>query len=331
MHLLLAYSASHRARLLNHPEPANRIAIWVRDVFPALRHALADSTGQISSSNLAAAIMLASLEIVSPDAFEVPVPWQLHLNIARKMIIARGGPRFAHKKDKVSCFLSRWFAYLDVLGSLSGGTNDQPVSSGDYWSSDDNLDEEDDFQIDCLLGFTSRCISILAKVAELARRCDLERIDSDGNIVESWRPSLQVVQVAEKLRSDLQVARTHRYKGCPHRQSSSDIEDGWGSLEMAATNEAFHWAGLIHLDRRVLGKRSEDQEVQNSVRQIVGTLFKVRKGGTAEAGLLCPMFAAGCDAIEMAQREIILERMRSVEGSGMTQVSPFGSCICAAH
>jgi hypothetical protein len=36
LHLLLAYSASHRARLLCHPEPANRIALWVRDVFPSL-------------------------------------------------------------------------------------------------------------------------------------------------------------------------------------------------------------------------------------------------------------------------------------------------------
>ena len=321
LHLLLAYSASHRARLLNHKEPAIRIAVWVRDVFPTLRHALNETTGQISNSNLATAIMLASLEIISPNTFEVPVPWQNHLNIARRMIVARGGAQSVHRKDKVSYFLSRWFAYLDVLGSLSGGKNDQPLFSGDYWSHDNDLDEENDFQIDCLLGFTSRCVSILAKIAELARQCDNERIDGAGNVRDSWCPSPETVAAAEKLKHSLQEARTHRYRGCPHRQADNEIEDGWDSLEMVATNEAFHWAGLVHLYRRALGRRSEDSEVQNAVREIVGALYKVRKGGTAEACLLFPMFTAGCEVKEEWQRERIMERLRCVEGLGMTQVS----------
>lgn len=326
MHLLLAYSAAHRALLLKHPEPANRIASWVKDVFPTLRRALDDPHGQISTSNLATAIMLASLEIISPNAFEVTVPWQTHLTIARRMVLARGGAESVHRKDKVSYFLSRWFAYLDVLGSLSGGNNDRPLFSGSYWANDDS---DDDFQIDCLLGFTSRCVSILARIAELARQCDSERIDPDtGTIDEAWAPSEEVVTKAERLRLDLQDARMHRYKGCPHRPStptshrkgSGKDEAGWDLLEMVATNEAFHWAGLVHLNRRILGKKSEDLEVQIAVREIVGALFKVRKGGTAEACLLFPMFTAGCDAKEEGQREVIMERLRCVEESGMTQV-----------
>jgi len=319
LHLLLAYSASHRARLLKQHEPANRIALWVQDVFGTLRRALNDPTGQISNVNLATAIMLASLEIISPNTFDVPVPWQNHLSVARRMILARGGAQSVHRKDKVSYFLSRWFAYLDVLGSLSGGKNDQPLFSGDYWVVDD-LDDEHDFQIDCLLGFTSRCVSILAKIAELARQCDNERIDSNGNIREDWKPPDQTVEAASKLKYDLQEARMHRYKGCPHRPRKNATEDGWDLLEMVATNEAFHWAGLIHLNRRVLGKPSSDVEVQIAVREIEGALYKVRKGGTAEACLLFPMFTAGCDAQTQDQRDRIMERLRSVEGSGMTQV-----------
>ena len=319
LHLLLAYSASHRARLLKQHEPANRIALWVQDVFGTLRRALDDPTGQISNVNLATAIMLASLEIISPNTFDVPVPWQKHLNVARRMIIARGGAQSVHRKDKVSYFLSRWFAYLDVLGSLSGGKNDQPLFSGDYWVVDD-LDGEHDFQIDCLLGFTSRCVSILAKIAELARQCDNGRIDSNGNIRGDWTPPDQTVEAASKLKYDLQEARMHRYKGCPHRPRKNATEDGWDLLEMVATNEAFHWAGLIHLNRRVLGKASSDVEVQIAVREIEGALYKVRKGGTAEACLLFPMFTAGCDAQRPDQRARIMERLRSVEGSGMTQV-----------
>ena len=326
MHLLLAYSAAHRALLLKHPEPANRIATWVKDVFPTLRRTLDDPHGQISTSNLATAIMLASLEIISPNAFEVTVPWQTHLTVARRMILARGGAESVHRKDKVSYFLSRWFAYLDVLGSLSGGKNDRPLFSGNYWANDDS---DDDFQIDCLLGFTSRCISILARIAELARQCDSERLDPDtGNVNEEWKPDEETVAKAEQLKSDLQEARMHRYKGCPHRPStpithrkgSGKEEVGWDLLEMVVTNEAFHWAGLVHLNRRILGKKSEDIEVQIAVREIVSTLYKVRKGGTAEACLLFPMFTAGCDAREKGQRDVIMERLGVVEGSGMTQV-----------
>ncbi|KAL9022537.1 MAG: hypothetical protein Q9185_000247 [Variospora sp. 1 TL-2023] len=343
MHLLLAYSASHRALLLKHPEPATRIANWVKDVFPTLRRALDDPDGQVSTSNLATAIMLASLEIISPNAFEVTVPWQTHLTIARRMILARGGAESVHRKDKVSYFLSRWFAYLDVLGSLSGGKNDRPLFSGNYWANDDNDGNSDgDFQIDCLLGFTSRCVSILARIAELARQCDGERIDPNtGDVREGWSPSAETVAKAEQLKQDLQDARMHRYNGCPHRpstplrhrkfpssssssarQSSRNDTDGegWDLLEMVATNEAFHWAGLVHLHRRILGKRSGDLEVQIAVREIVSTLYKVRKGGTAEACLLFPIFTAGCDAQERGQRDVIMERLRCVEESGMTQV-----------
>ncbi|KAL8846781.1 MAG: hypothetical protein Q9221_008146 [Calogaya cf. arnoldii] len=331
LHLLLAYSASHRALLLKHPEPVNRIATWVKDVFPTLREALNDPDAPITSSNLATAIMLASLEIISPNAFEVTVSWQTHLTVARRMIVARGGAQSVHRKDKVSYFLSRWFAYLDILGSLSGGKNDQPLFSGEYWANDD---PDDDLQIDCLLGFTSRCVSILARIAELARQCDSQRISSEtGDIIESWAPDDETLQKAEQLKVDLQDARMHRYRGCPHRPSTPVLyrrrgkngeEAGWDLLEMVATNEAFHWAGLIHLDRRILGKKSEDVEVQIAVREIVSALYKVRKGGTAEACLLFPIFTAGCDARERGQREVIIERLSAIEETGMTQVySPF--------
>ncbi len=124
LNLLLAYSASHRASLLRQPEPATRIAMYVRDIFPNLRRALDDPNEVISNSTLATAIMLAPLEIISPTAFGIQVPWQMHLGTARQIIAARGGPqnmRSVALNDSVVNFLWSWFAYLDVLGSLSGG------------------------------------------------------------------------------------------------------------------------------------------------------------------------------------------------------------------
>jgi hypothetical protein len=65
--------------------------------------------------------MLASLEIICPKAFGVEIPWQQHLTVARQLIVARGE---ANPNSEISAtfgFLLRWFAYLGVLGRLTGG------------------------------------------------------------------------------------------------------------------------------------------------------------------------------------------------------------------
>ena len=340
LHLLLAYSASHRARLLGHREPTNRIALWVKAVFPNLRHALEDPTTQISKENVATAIMLASLEIIAPNTFGVQIPWQDHLSIARRMIIARGGPRAINReRDRVSYFLIRWFAYLDVLGSFSR-TTASPISlSSPSGSSRRPQDQQQqamfsaslydfakgrDFQIDCVLGFSGFLAGILAKIADLARQCDAERIDPlTGNLNPGWQPAPTVVAAAEAIKADLEAARLRKYTICPHRTAGTESDAAWESLEIAATNEAFHWAGVVHLNRRVLGLPGESAEVQRAVREVSGSMYKVRKGGSAEACLVFPLFTAGCEARDESQREVLLERIRSVEESGMTQVSPF--------
>ncbi|KAF2842795.1 hypothetical protein M501DRAFT_924948 [Patellaria atrata CBS 101060] len=318
LHLMLAYSAIHRAHLLGHPKPSNRIAVWVEEVFPRLRQVLAGNPDKITNANLTTAIMLASLEIISPNAFEVSISWQNHLTIARQMILARGGPLALKRSDKNSAFLGRWFAYLDVVGLLSGNKLD-PTLHADY--SSEEAFSDDDYQIDCLLGFTNRCGKILAKVGRLVKLCESARIDQHGHVREGWTPRRDIAEVAEKLRAELQKGRERDYKGCTHGSpKDSEAEAAWDSREIHSTNEAFHWAGLIHLDRRVLGKQSDDPEVQEAVRKIVAALYRIREGSTAEACLLFPMFAAGCDAIDLAQREKITARLKGVEGFGMNQI-----------
>ncbi|KAF2993316.1 hypothetical protein E8E13_000972 [Curvularia kusanoi] len=327
MNLLLAYSASHRARMLNQPEPSNRIAVWVQDVFPRLRQALTENPNHVSHSTLAAVIMLASLEIIASNTFEVPISWQSHLQMARQMVVARGGPQGVDRQDRVAYFLSRWFAYLDVLGSLSGNKTDTPLNSI-YWSTE-NASADSEFEIDCLMGFTNRCVGSLAKISELAKVCEPLRIASDGTIREDWHPPADVAAKASLIRAELEEGLEDQYihRGCSHHHHNDDdtsnnstAGDTWDPTEIYATNEMFHWAGLVHLYRRVLGKPATDPDVAAAVSQIVALLYKVRRGSSAEACLLFPMFVAGCDAQDEGQREKIMDRLRGVEGFGMTQI-----------
>lgn len=343
LHLLLAFSASHRARLLDHPEPANRIAGWMADVLPALRQALdepsspdAVETNDLSSlAPLVTAVMLASLEIVTPHTFSIRIPWQQHVQVARQIIVAKGGlHHLAQKADGVRdngiFFLSRWFAYLDVMGSLSN-RHEQPLfgayleDGGGLWLV--NRDNEEIYQIDCFFGFSGRCIALLAQVAELAALCDRQRIDTVTNeIKEDWRPSAECRQQADELRKRLEASANTVFRGCTHTHvspSNPDTTDGReerDAEEIYATNEAYHWAGLIHLSRRVLALPSSDAQVQESVQKVIRSLSKVRRGSSAESCLLFPMFSAGCEAQTDEQRKIFMDRLSAVEGWGMSHV-----------
>ena len=342
LHLLLAFSASHRARLLDHPEPAHRIASWMSDVLPALRQALAepsspggtDPTDPSSLAPLATAIMLASLEIISPSTLAISIPWQHHLSVARQMIITKGGlDHLAQKadgaRDKAIFFLSRWFAYLDVLGSMSGSQQEQPLygayleDGGGLWLVNRGNDEV--YQIDCFFGFSGRCISLLAQVAELAAQCDQQRIDQVTKQVRGdWQPPEQTRESAEALKRSLNISARSYYRGCQHANVNAPPSPGTKSeqdvAEIYAVNEAYHWAGLIHLSRRVLALPSSHPEVQDNVQKIIYALRRVRRGSSAESNLLFPMFTAGCEAQTQDDRNVFMDRLKAVEGWGMEQM-----------
>lgn len=347
MNLLLAYSASHRARLLDHKEPTERIGRFLDETVRSLQASLDDPVAAKSDSTLATAIMLSSYQIISPNPFNMAglnITWQTHLSAARKIILARGGAQGMHSRDKVSYFLVRWFAYLDLLGSLSGREIDEPFFSGKYWTNDDEEDEQEEFSVDCFFGFTGRCVSILAKIGELARQCEAEKreflerssmnprgmlITRDADPLQSWNPTSAIYTAAMALQQELEDARGKASGHCSHTHHhgqhfrTGSPSDEFDAVELLATNDAFHWAALVHLYRRVLNYPTHNPRVQNAVAQIVMAMLKVRQGGTAENCLLFPLFSAGCEAIEHRHREYTLKRMVEVEKSGLTQVRIF--------
>ncbi|CAI0644837.1 unnamed protein product, partial [Colletotrichum noveboracense] len=311
--------ASHRAKLLRQREPEMRIALWVQDIFPVLRLALGDREQIISNTSLATAIMLASLEIISPTAFGYEIPWQTHLNLARNLMRRRLADlrrtSYSLEEDRVCSFLWSWLAYLDVLGSLSGGTGSDPSRS---WVLEYTMynNADDQYEIDCIMGFTTKCVQLLAQVSELARHCDMQRIRSDGQARPEWIPDTDCVRRAQQLERELMESMTQPSHPCKHVQNV----EARHRQEMVLMNEAFHWAGLVHIHRRVFGKSSGHADVQGPVQRIFSCMEYVRAGGTAETGFLFPMFTAGCNTLDEDQRSRILERFRSVEGNGMTQV-----------
>lgn len=195
--------------------------------------------------------------------------------------------------------------------------------SGDLYE----FNKRHDFSIDCMLGFSGFLAGILARIADLARQCDQERISEEGEIDPDWKPTEEVIKAARKVESDLALSKIQKYELCPFRHSESTSENSWEMLEMLATNKAFHWAGVVHLYRRVLGLRSDAPEVQTAVEKILSTITDVRPGKSAEACLIFPLFTAGCEVKEKSQQDTIMTRISSVERSGMTQASKINPVI----
>lgn len=329
--LLLAYSASHRARHLKYPEPSLRIAHLVQGVIADLRSLVQQSMNNpetvISTADLAAAIMLASLEIISPAAIGGSIPWHHHLNLARELISRMpDGLRRIQPATQEHCIRSllwSWFAYLDVLGSLSGGpatlltpscyTTGGPPSPGLPQSEEGHWDEDME-SIDCILGFTPRCVFILARIAELARHCEEARLRQPG-----WTPDAATRAAATALETAALRSLAAPSRPCGHVHAPSPLRR-WDRTQMAAANRAFHHAALIHLHRRVLGKRSGHPDVRGAAQSILECLEHVERGSSAETCLLFPMFTAGCELVDSVERGAILERILTVERTGMMQV-----------
>ncbi|KAL2868769.1 transcription factor domain-containing protein [Aspergillus lucknowensis] len=313
LNLMLAYSASHRARFLGHPEPANRIALWVRDVFPSLRVALEDPQEKVTDSHLATAIMLLSLKIVSPSTFEVPVPWQSHLKLARDLFLARQG-QMAYPGSRVGAFLTRWIGYLDILGALSCRYHHPPLLQ--YYTTLSTCcanDEWDEFAVDCFTGFTPRTGLFLMQLGGLVHQCDNERFDDIGSFSLEWKPSPNMIRKAETLIADWETLDTHVYAHEKHYQDSE-------SSGMVAVDRAFRYAGLVHLLRRVLGQCSGTRAVSNALTGLIDAVTAIRSGAAMEAAVLFPIFTAGCETEDIERRSDIKERLEVLEGTGMKQI-----------
>ncbi|KAF9884627.1 hypothetical protein FE257_001380, partial [Aspergillus nanangensis] len=314
LNLLLAYSASHRARYLEHPEPTTRIAHWVSDVFPTLRVALEDPHEKVTDSHLAAAIMLLSLKIISPSTFEVPIPWQSHLKLARDFFLARK-KQLEYPGSPVGAFLSRWLGYLDIMGTLSCRHSEPPLL--DYYSVLKTCcatGGHDEFCVDCFTGFTPRTGLFLMRLGQLVHRCDNERFDEAGTFNSLWTPSPQTIASAEELIADLETVSTHAHANVKHFQET-------GATHIITMDRAFRYAGLLHLYRRVLGMPSSSENVKGALAELIEALRPIRSWDSAEVGALFPIFTAGCEAQEPEQRMEIKERLEILDGSGMKQVS----------
>lgn len=305
MSLILAYAACHRARLLNCPEPINRIAGWVAQLFPTFRQALA-SGRPISETLFGTCVMLASLTQSFPCAFDAPISWPQHLSMAREMCKSVAN-RDDRPRSKAAYFFLRWFGYLDTFGSCSG---DVYEGSYEVWSRD-LLAVENDPSFRCLTaGHTTRSLVQLSRAADLAKQCDQQR-------KETGQLSPALVLLSQHLRCNLELGSL---EVAYQQYDCTCITSETSTNTFRAVNGALRHAALILLHRRVYCLPSHSPLVQNSVSGIMSSLAK-HDAPLDIPDIILPLFLAGCESRELAQRQQVLCRLQRIDDAGMSQVT----------
>lgn len=303
-------------------EPELRIAEWAEDIFPPLRHRLSGDGAAIPNDVLASIVLLTSLEKSSPEAFGHQIPWQTHLNLARSLMKKRLDACNAQisNVDEDFAFVWNWFSYLDAMGQISQGRFDNDVASSEQplnLTSKLIADNADEF--DCGMGFTTSCCRLLVRLAAIARYAEGNSSEVPSQTSERWLNGQPVEHAAAELEKEFYESMRQPLKFCRHiKAGSAGMRD---LTEMDAASEAFHWAGIVYLRRRVLGKSAAEVEIQDAVQRIWECIQHIRRDKEADTACVFPLFIAGCETVDHAQRKLILARFKSAEKSGMMQVS----------
>ena len=301
-YIMLIYAARDRARVREYPVPHNRIAVWTKKLYDSC------DKGKSWKHKLAEALLLASLDIFSEVGFTlctekymVTSPrysWQSNLRIAQEIIKCRGIVDGYDGDDPEHYFLIRWFSRLDIFGSLSDLSLGSPLPLDAYWP----WDTTKELKVDCLLGTSRTCMSVLAKIAVVI--CGRWQSENEHHCGFSKAESLKLLLCL----LDYPEA---------NRSSCSDLPtDSVVHIGVLMISNALRGSGKAYLKQLIRGEHCEINvraPLQYHVAEDAET--------SSYACMLLPMFLAGTLTQDERSLELITTTLERLTKSGMWRVS----------
>lgn len=282
------------------------------------------NTKDVSSSTLATVLLLISHQIVCTTMSGASDPWHSYLDSARSLILTYSRLHPPDRKEPISYFLIRWFARLDLFGTLSRPEAGNLLPIDSYWPADNTKTKT---QVDCMLRYSDHYIHSLASSFHIAKaiapgapsQINPSRSGSNQSVLSSWLSSQQGRPSRSFARLGFRM-HVQQYDSCLKGKSNLS-----SLREMKSMSTAFHWAGRIYLRRLSTSGDSPNflLEEDTAVREIIQTLDFIQSGGPAENQMLFPMFIAGCLAPDSSTFNIIWQRLRKMKSHSMLHVSTF--------
>ena len=308
---LLASSAAHRAGMKRENPPKYIISSLLQTTLEGLRKALANPEEASLDTTLATAIALSSYNIIASDVQH----WRMHLDGAREIILHRrrmAGDGAVRQESSIRTFLSKWFAYLDVIAGASGLTlkehnYDSAVKLIEDVTESPPKESWEPSKFDTFTGFTSRLLPLLLRIGKLAHQ---KRVAEHVNIDLTRDP--EFAEHVDTLEHDLNTAELDMII-----LPDEVVIDATLEKQLRACNQAFHSAARLHIQRRLRNMTSD--EVRPTVEQVFRAIEQVPVGSGPEISLLYPLFSAGVEATGPL-REFAQFRMQEMEKIGIGNV-----------
>jgi hypothetical protein len=289
---ILATSDSHARRRLPTSNPENTTLNYTNNAISGLRAALSLSNER--NPHRAVEMAMTAMALCTNDVCNGNIDlFRVHLSGVRGMLVS-GLVSGRNTKDPLAMYLFKWFAALDVSAGLSLFHQSTLLSGGLYRSYRAAIPapggETDG--VDDICGYSLDLLPILAEVGELARerylKPDCPDLLKRGEALETRITALHTTMTPAETQSELH-----------------------------ATNSAFIHTALLHLHRRVHHLPKTDPRVRTDVLNILNALRSIRPTSSANILLLWPIFSAGCETDEVAERGLVDERMGIMQDMGM--------------
>lgn len=289
LHSMAALAAGHLSRTQRHHELT--AAGYYSTALHELNASLSDPVVARSDSTLGACLILCVYEISHSESSL----WLDHLQGARDLILFRGGP-------KTSEYLTRFFSFLDISGSLLSGEG--PLLPGNYWIDDESTQtnylpkrntrwpyyDADDIMV-------SHFHMLMTFMARLSRLSNESMSD-----LGTSNPGM-ILRKGAELHQDL----TGWWSGCPPqlRDQGTDwrreIRPQKLSVSETLEQEAFSSTKscmlgcVIYLAHIMdpLGREPQKLEVSNAIYEILEIAKETPEGYGLEMGLYFGLFMAG--------------------------------------
>ncbi|KAK6459253.1 fungal-specific transcription factor domain-containing protein [Scheffersomyces xylosifermentans] len=355
---LLAFSASIRSTLIGSNDTPEIVTdqLLSRSCNELLK-LLKDSKSATADCTLATVLLLSCYEVFNSKDFE---KHRAHTIGARQIIMARSSKKLRKQKQKeklhrrsnnanegtesdITFFLMRWFAYVDVIGSLSATKNSQnylardsgrPYAPIDGVTSLNDLDmhledtsnpRDPKRDIDHLLGFDVKFLPQFSEITVLIRKTNAY-LSTPG--VDKQNIPLEIVtkalEVKEQLMRAYEEGERRRQKKLDQiiddkiqqkrRQTNSTSPPNLTSLIeqdniLRTTNKIFCDCGILNLYRRVLRIPRESPLVQDLANGI-GIMERdtIESRSPADICTIFCSFAAGCETLDLDMRQFFHER-----------------------
>ncbi|KAF1925032.1 uncharacterized protein M421DRAFT_424252 [Didymella exigua CBS 183.55] len=282
---VLSMAANHLS--LQSSDPSLRVQAYrhQRDAIHLLQAVIQDPRQAYSESALATVLMMqVSTRLFGEDNEASIVN---HLMGARAMISRRGLDDWLSSSS--ARFLLSLFAYHDILSSVSRAH--QPL-----------FDHDADFEAvegaDDMRGI-AEVLLVVARTSQLQHAIKVRQDAGGENALTETEDSTgrDLQQKLLAMQFDAQRIESH------------------GSSDISFTAEAYRHAAFIYLYRTWLGVGAPNPISVEHIQNCLAYLSRVDVASPLISSHVWPLFSAGCEAIDPAQRQFVRDRFQSMYAS----------------